>query len=1153
MAAGEFVQTGLFSGLSTFHQLENRIAAFPEGWKRGAAFEVFAEAYLVTQRQHDAAKVWPFSVLPIELLQRLSLLGHDYGIDGVFETTLGQYNAYQVKFRSNRPALTWRELSTFIGLADSPHIHSRVLITNCDDLPPVINERQGFFCIRGSDLDRLTIEDFEAIEIWLREATYRPPRKRLQPHQQEALDALVPALRVQDRVSAIMACGTGKTLVALWTAERLKCSTVLVLVPSLALLRQTVHEWLHETSWPKLAYLCVCSDPTVAQDVDALTASQSDLDFEVSTDSASVRQFLDAPFDGTKVVFSTYQSAAVVGRAMRAGEQFDIGIFDEAHKTAGREGRNFAFALEDSNIAIRKRLFMTATPRHYNPHERNQAGEAQLVFSMDNPQVYGQQAFILTFGEAAQGKIICGYKVIISVITSDTVTNELLSRGEVFVAGDSVRARQVANQIALCDAINKYDVKKIFTFHKTVKSAASFVSKGSEGINSHVATFSAYHVNGEMPTAYRERLMRSFREASRAIMSNARCLTEGVDVPAVDMVAFLSPRRSRVDIVQATGRAMRRSPGKSLGYVLVPLYVELAAGESVEDAVERAQFDEIWDVLQSIQEQDEVLADLIRHAAQQKTKRKGFDDTGFGDRVDFIGPALTLENLRRAVAARCVENLYATWDIWLGKLKVFKERFGHCNVASGWAEDRGLARWVSAQRVRRKKGLLDHEQIQDLDRLGFIWGGKEAAWLRRYKALERYTRQHGNPHVPRMYSDRKLAKWVWIQRHRKAGDYKPNDKVDFITAEQTALLDKLGFRWTFRGDPWLQCFNDLKAFKEKHGHCSVSSEKDDPRLAKWVSWQRRQHFRGELDPERKAKLDSIGFTWSAWEKSEERWKQMYAELEKYHRTHGNLNVPWGSKTKLAQWMSVKRQKRVTGRLSQEQIRLLDGLGFRWQFKPKPHGSWEDRLAEVAEFVAKHGHCKIPIPYPENPRLGTFVNDTRSQGKRGLLSAERIAKLDKLGFMWRGAKKVMVDGTSDPWRTRFADLLRYKEVHGNCDVPMKGEENKELGNWVSQQRHYYNRGSLHPTRVKLLEEAGFKWAANIQKKKWNERYSALLQFKSRTGNCDVPATYKDDPSLGVWVANQRRLKNSGKLNAAKQRLLEEIGFTWDKRRSGQEDR
>ena len=239
---------------------------------------------------------------------------------------------------------------------------------------------------------------------------------------------------------------------------------MLVLVPSLALLRQTLHQWLHETSWRKLAYLCVCSDPTVAQDIDAPTVTQADLDFEVSTNPTTVRQFLDAPLDGPKVIFSTYQSAAVVAQAMKAGEQFDIGIFDEAHKTAGREGRNYAFALEESNIAIRKRLFMTATPRHYSPHKRDEAGEAQLVFSMDNPHVYGEQAFILTFAEAARRGIICGYKVIISVITSDDVTNELLSRGDVLVAGDPIRARQVANQIALRDAIDKYDVKKIFTF-----------------------------------------------------------------------------------------------------------------------------------------------------------------------------------------------------------------------------------------------------------------------------------------------------------------------------------------------------------------------------------------------------------------------------------------------------------------------------------------------------------------------------------------------------------------------------------------------------------------------------------------------------------------------------------------------------------------
>ena len=231
---------------------------------------------------------------------------------------------------------------------------------------------------------------------------------------------------------------------------------------------------------------------------------------------------------------------------------------------------------------------------------------------MDNPAVYGPQAYRLTFAEAARRGIICGYKVIISVITSEMVTNELLSHGEVLVNGDAVRARQVANQIALRDAIEKYDVQKVFTFHRDVKSAQSFVSAGPEGVGTHLLNvgddvssltsnseirspkseisqslvtssptnkFQTFHVNGSMPTARRERELRDFRAVARAVVSNARCLTEGVDVPAVDMVAFLSPRRSRVDIVQATGRAMRRSLGKTTGYVLVPLYVELTAGE----------------------------------------------------------------------------------------------------------------------------------------------------------------------------------------------------------------------------------------------------------------------------------------------------------------------------------------------------------------------------------------------------------------------------------------------------------------------------------------------------------------------------------------------------------------------------------------------
>jgi superfamily II DNA or RNA helicase len=1201
--AAAYVHSQLFAGLTSFAQLESRVAALPDEKARGDAFEVFAEAYLATQRKHDAAHVWPHDSVPLDILKNLGLTQQDQGVDGVLQTLLGQFDAYQVKFRTGRPALTWRELSTFIGLADSPHIHSRVLLTNCDELPAVLNDRQGFFCIRGSDLDRLEAGDFRAIEAWLADAAFIAPKKspdKDHEHQAEALDALLPALQTHDRVSAIMACGTGKTLVALWIAEKVAQASspagsggvpgarILVLLPSLALLRQTLHEWLRETHLPSLAYLCVCSDPTVKEGIDALNTQQSDLDFQVSTDAASVRRFLDAPFAGVKMIFSTYQSASVVGAAMKPGEVFDFAVFDEAHKTAGREGRNFAFALEDKNLSIRKRLFMTATPRHYNPHDRDSEGEARLLFSMDNPKVYGEQAYRLTFAEAARRGIICGYKVIISVITSEMVTNELLSHGEVLVNGDAVRARQVANQIALHDAIEKYGVKKVFTFHRDVKSAQSFVSDGPEGVGTHLngsagfqpagssgipaassetagrdaritrtqdacATFQTFHVNGSMPTARRERELRDFRAAARAVVSNARCLTEGVDVPTVDMVAFLSPRRSRVDIVQATGRAMRRSPGKTTGYVLVPLYVELTAGETVEAAVNRAQFDEVWDVLHSIQEQDDVLSELIRYVGEQKGRGKGFDDSRFTDRIDFGGPRLGLESLRAAVTTHCLESLYSSWDTWFGKLKAFKERFSHCNVETDWEEDPALAGWVSAQRTRRNKGLLYPERIRLLDELGFVWDFQiqktQETWMKWYRELENYTREQGNSHVPRTYTNTKLASWVWIQRSRRNKFYGNSPS---LTNEQISLLDKLGFRWDANEEKWAERFEQLKRFKEEHGHFEIEQEGDDVSdLSRWVSTQRHRNSSGKLQKERKAKLDSIGFKWSA-ESDDLKWQEMYGQLKRYHADHGNADVPyhWKQNSKLANWVSFQRQRRKLGEMSDKEVQLLDVLGLTW--KSRDVGTWEDRRAEVVAFKAKNGHCDIPLNFPENPKLGRFVNNMRTQRNSGRLSAERIAKLDAIGFAWgsRSMAEVGGEGINARWKMRFDELLRYKEKNGDCKVPNEWPENLKLGHWVNQQRYLKKCGQLHPKREEMLNSIAFDWGFKRDfggvkpKDLWPLRYEQLVEFKKQNGHCDVPYNYAENRQLGIWVGNQRYKRKQNRLPPEHERLLNELGFTWE---------
>lgn len=615
-SASRLLNTGLFDSLNSFAEIEMRISALPGNKERGDAFEIFAEAYLATQKIAQAQQVWPFEAIPLAQRQALMLdTGRDMGVDGTYLTVDGELRAYQVKFRSNRPSLTWDELSTFMGLTDQ--VSQRVLFTNCETLPSLMQDRSGFVPIRGSDLDRLTAEDFEAMRQWLQTGQVKLPRKQPLPHQQEALMAIAGGLQESDRATIVMACGTGKSLVSLWAAEQYNCKTMLVLVPSLALVRQLLHEWLRETAWERLTFMCVCSDPTVAKGADDLIVHQADLDFPVTTESAVVSRFLNKPFDGVKIVFSTYQSAQVVAAGLPVGadgmaQPFDLAIFDEAHKTASREGTRFSFALEDAKLPIKKRLFFTATPRHYDIRKKDKEGDNTLVYSMDRPEVYGPVIHTLSFAEAARRGIICDYKVVISVVTSEMVNDHVLKHGEVIVAGDTVKARQVALQIALQKAVEKYGVSRIFTFHGSVAAARSFTSDDSEGIRQHLPDFTTLHVSGEMPTARREDQMKAFRQAQKAVISNARCLTEGVDVPAVDMVAFISPRKSKVDIVQATGRAMRKSPGKEFGYVMVPLFVEQAANESIEEALHRTGFNDAWDLLGAMREQDDVLTDIIR-------------------------------------------------------------------------------------------------------------------------------------------------------------------------------------------------------------------------------------------------------------------------------------------------------------------------------------------------------------------------------------------------------------------------------------------------------------------------------------------------------------------------------------------------------------
>jgi superfamily II DNA or RNA helicase len=1132
--APPYLRSGIFDSVKSFRGLEARIGALATVQERGDAFEVFAEAYLATVAVEKAKQVWPGASVPPSLRKRLALTIGDKGVDGVFETQLGGHHAYQVKFRTGRPSLTWDELSNFIGQAD--RVDRRALITNCDRFADVVKERTAFYAITGNDLDKLEPQDFAAIHTWLAGKKIRPQRKTPLPHQAEALDNILAALREQDRATALMACGTGKTLVALWAAEKvaqailpasqssqagLPAPRILVLVPSLALLGQMLHEWSRETSWPELAHLCVCSDPAVKSDGDEIILRSSDLDFPVTTDSAQVRAFLAAEFDGVKLIFSTYQSAHVVAAGMKRGEAFDLAIFDEAHKTAGREGVHFGFALSDRNLAIRKRLFLTATPRHYDLRKRDREGDARLVYSMDAPEIYGPVAHQLTFAEAARRGIICHYRVIISVVTSDMVNDHLLRHGEVLVQGDAVQARHVASQLALQAAVAEHGTGKIFTFHRSVASAAAFTGDGAAGIGNHLPGFAAFHVNGTMPMSERNGIMREFRAAPRAVISNARCLTEGVDVPAVDMVAFLTPKRSRVDIVQATGRAMRKAAGKTTGYVLVPLFVEQAKGETIGQALARTEFDEVWNVLQAMQEQDETLAEIIRQMREERGRTKGFDDTRFRERVEFLGPQLSLETLRNSITTACVEVLGDNWEERLGELKAFKETHGHINVHANSRENPRLGAWATNQRSRRN--TLTADQLAKLEEIGFDWNLHETAWGEMFAALQDFSRTHGHCNVPSSYPENQtLAFWVTSQRYHR----------DSLSSDRLKRLTTIGFIWDAQDEAWKQRFDELTEFRRIHGHCSVPQRyADNPELARWVSQQRLK--RDELPQDRIHQLEEIGFDIKPQRKplegGQKSWEEMFAALSEFKALHGHCRVTRNSaeNTRLAHWVGVQRKKRET--LGERRIHDLEKIGFVWNPMDE---QWERQFTALKLYKAKHGHCNVPVTRERelDRELGRWCSHQRVLKRSNKLSAERIRRLEVLGFIF--------DPIASSWEEMFAALMAYKRHYGHCNVSQTDAHNAKLAMWVRSQRA--RRGVLTPNQIARLEEIGIVW--NPIDAYWDEKFSELERYKTTHGDCNVPQKWQDNPSLGIWCNNQRRRRKQ--LSGDHLSRLDKIGFQWD---------
>ena len=609
-----------------------------------------------------------------EWAEKNDLPKNDYGIDLVAVQQDGTHTAVQCKFFDPDHSVQKKDVDSFLAASGAAEFERRLYVTTAEHFSKQV---QQTFANQDKEVRTLTAREMSRSGIeWGKlnpdffwdssGATYKYEKKPAplkikktpRPHQATAVQEALNGLSEHDRGKLIMACGTGKTYTALHLAESYaratnpgKITRVLFLVPSLALMSQTVREWSQDATLPLSSY-AVCSDVKVGtrKDTDGEDIPRTDLVIPSTTEGTKLvseekrRLELQGEDERLVVVFATYHSIQAVHDAQKTGfKDFDLVICDEAHRTTGvtlngEDSSNFVKVHDNDFIRAVKRVYMTATPRIFTDDVKNKASEVNAVpISMDDETTYGPVFYRIGFGEAVESGLLTDYKVLVLNVAEDQVAQQFQS----FLADENQElklddvaklvgcwnglAKRQAGALSVSFAHDPQPMRRAVAFNRSIKDSRKIANQFEKLVSDHLVDLNnddttddlrvdASHIDGGFNAAEREKELEWLSGENDTqggqpvcrILSNARCLTEGVDVPNLDAVLFLNPRNSVVDVIQAVGRVMRKAEGKKYGYIILPVAVPggIKPSEALND---NKRYRVVWQVLQALRSHDERL------------------------------------------------------------------------------------------------------------------------------------------------------------------------------------------------------------------------------------------------------------------------------------------------------------------------------------------------------------------------------------------------------------------------------------------------------------------------------------------------------------------------------------------------------------------
>ena len=939
-----------------------------------------------------------------EIKKKLGLIHDEQGTDIIGETFDGKIDIVQCKYKDNASKnITAEDLNSSIRIASGREAKKWVdTILICSNLKgftknKVLDELDiQFRTLSSGDFQKIDDEDFKNIKLIINKKTLKFKKNKIRPHQDNAVQKAIKHFKTERRGQLIHACGTGKTLTSYFLFEKFNSKLTLYLVPSLQLINQTLTEWCKESLARNklISPIVICSDKSnenISEHNPQLWLQE--LGIKVSNNFGELNQFVNSRRKN-KVIFCTYQSGKILSDHFKnIKKDIDLAFFDEAHNTTSSKSKIFGHLLEDKNINIKKRLFMTATPKKLVGHD-------DRFYSMEDEKIYGKLIDEITFKTAIEElKLLNDYEVVTQIVKDPNI-KDLLKKNPFVIdkkkLPKEVELKLISGAVTLKKTFKEKNIKNVVSFHGRVNRAKAF----KDGINNIYpeTQLNAYHVHGKQSGSIRKDILSDFANNPPSIITNAQCLSEGVDVPSIDAVIFVDPKQSKVDITQAIGRALRKgSKSKGKSYIIVPVIIDKKDSDSIEEA-----YQQILMVLRSMSEHDGRVVEYFKLIAEGKKPKYKLIDVN----SEYLPKEFNLDDF--------IKNL--STKAWSRFSKLGRRPFDQARL---WARDLGInsSGWRTFLKSGKKPVDIPSDPPSAYPKEWLGWPdflGNPSVIEdtdRVIKEIKIFAKGKINPFPPDRYilpdGFELGARVRGILLSKKRGVL-PKWRKELIEKE---LIDKGLFDWNGRDEfMWLKFFNAYKKYLDE-GNPKIPKKNtiiDSLNIDTWVQNQKLKYKKkigekitrevGDLTEDQFIKLKSINFKFE--DTYDKNWEINFKKSKNIiKKNKGKIPEEMQS---VKRWISSQRTFFKNNKLEQDKIKKLEEI---------PYWSW-DPFKDVFEKNINKLEEYVNLTNDTNPsqdqlhkgwKLGGFLTKIRSKYRKGSLEKKYIERLKKLKIKLKPSK------------------------------------------------------------------------------------------------------------------------------------------------------